>query len=161
MSAAAPTPPVIGWREWIALPDLSGLPIKAKVDTGARTSALHAFDLQELSVNDRPWLGFSFHPRQGTSDPQVRARAPIVDRREITPSSGLAELRYVVSTTVEVNGEPFAIELSLSNRDQMGFRMLLGRTALRGRFLIDPKRSYRSLESKEIKRLARKEAATR
>lgn len=159
--SARPATPVIGWREWVSLPALGGPPLKAKIDTGARTSALHAFETSEVTREGEPWVEFSFHPLQASTDPTVRSASPLVDRREITPSSGIAELRYVVATTVAVNGEPFEIELSLTNRDQMGFRMLLGRTALRGRFLVDPKRSYRSLESEQVKRLARKEAATR
>lgn len=149
--------PTIGWREWVRLPELGGATVKAKVDTGARTSTLHAFDVDEIEREGEPRVAFAFHPNQGDEETEVRADARLVDRRTVTASNGQSELRYVVSTEVVVDGGPIPIELTLTRRDAMGFRMLLGRHALRGRFLVDPKRSYRGRVSRRLRRKARKE----
>jgi hypothetical protein len=150
----------IGWREWVRLVDLGGAVVKAKVDTGARTSALHAYEITEVDRGGERWVEFVIHPIQRDERTTVKAAARVVDQREVTPSSGHKELRYVIETEIEMNGESFPIELTLTNRDQMGFRMLLGRRALRDRFLVDPKRSFRTAESKERRRRARREAET-
>lgn len=146
----------IGWREWVRLPGLGGAIVKTKVDTGARTSSLHAFDLEESERDGQPWIDFSFHPLQRDEGTVARGSARLVDRRKVTASSGHSELRYVVETDLELNEETFPIELTLTRRDAMGFRMLLGRRALRERCLIDPKRSYLGAESKEQRRRARR-----
>lgn len=151
----------IGWREWVRLPDLGDAMVKAKVDTGARTSTLHAYDIAELERDGQQWISFRFHPNQRDEETEIAAEARVVDRRTITPSNGQSELRYVVETEVVVDGEPIAIELTLSRRDAMGFRMLLGRGALRGRFVVDPRRSYRTAESKNVRKRAKKERASR
>jgi hypothetical protein len=148
----APTRETIGWREWVRLVGLGDALVKAKVDTGARTSALHAYEITEVERDGEPWVEFVIHPIQRDEDAAIDAAAPVLDRREVTPSSGHRELRYVIETEIEMNGERFPIELTLTNRDQMGFRMLLGRRALRGRFLVDPKRSFRTRESVEQRR---------
>lgn len=146
----------IGWREWIRLPDLGQTVIKAKVDTGARTSTLHAYDITEVERDGQTWIRFSFHPVQRDEEQAVTAEARLVDRRTVTASNGQSELRYVVETEAVIDGVSTPIELTLTRRDAMGFRMLLGRRALRGLFVVDPKRSYRTAESKEVRRRARK-----
>jgi hypothetical protein len=133
---------VIGWREWVALPDLGISRIKVKVDTGARSSSLHAFDARVVRRRGRDRLRFSIHPRQRESRTVVEAEADIIDRRTVRSSSGHQSIRYVIETKVEIAGETWPIELTLTNRDEMGFRMLLGRQAVRRRFVIDPGLSY-------------------
>ncbi len=137
---------MVGWREWVRLPDLLADPadaVKAKIDTGARTSAIHAWDLVHFTRDGEPWLRFSLHPRQRDDTHIVVAEARLVEEREVRSSNGEAETRVVVETTLAIGDHPaFPIELTLTNRDQMGFRMLLGRTAMAGRLLVDPGRSY-------------------
>lgn len=140
-----PTEPrtVIGWREWVHLPELlDGGWIKAKIDTGARTSALHAWDVQRLDRDGVGWVRFSLHPRQHDDDHVVEAEAPLLEEREVRSSNGEVELRPVVETTLALGTERYAIELTLTKRDQMGFRMLLGRTGMAQHLLVDPGRSY-------------------
>jgi hypothetical protein len=134
--------PVVGWREWVALPGLGIARIKAKVDTGARSSALHAVDQETVERDGRTFVRFSVLPVQRSSRGQVRTEAPLVDRRPVRSSSGRSEVRPVVEVEVEMGGQRFSVEVTLTRRDQMGFRMLLGRTALRRRFLVDPGRSF-------------------
>jgi hypothetical protein len=128
---------VIGWREWVTLPDL-GITVKAKVDTGARTSAIHATDI----VVEGGEVEFTVHPHQRDDDDPVRVRLPVLEVREIRPSSGEAVERHVVKTWAKLGRRRWQIELTLASRHDMGFRMLLGRTAVRGRFLVDPAASY-------------------
>lgn len=135
---------VIGWREWVALPELGVRCIKAKVDTGARTSSLHAFDVEEFKRNGRQMVRFSVHPEQRVGRREVVAEAPLKDRRRVRPSNGRSELRPVILTTVELLGQSWEIEVTLTNRDVMGFRMLLGRQAIRGRFVVDAGTSFRN-----------------
>lgn len=135
---------LLGWREWVRLPDLlGGEAVKAKVDTGARTSAIHAWDVEEETRDDGTWLRFNLHPRQDDDDHIVTAGARLLETREVRSSNGETELRMVVETTLALGPDEFPIELTLTNRDQMGFRMLLGRTALSGHALVDPGTSYR------------------
>lgn len=134
---------VIGWREWVHLPALLGQPIKAKIDTGARTSAIHAFNIVQIKVDGMPWVEFGLHPVQRLRHPEVRCRAPLLDQRMITSSNGHKQLRYVIRTMASIGEVQWPIELSLADRDQLGFRMLLGREAMRRRFVIDPSRSFR------------------
>jgi hypothetical protein len=137
---------VIGWREWVALPELGVRSIKAKVDTGARTSALHAFDLEEVVRDGLVHVRFVIHPVQRKSVPAVEVELPLLTRRRVRDSGGRTELRPVVVTPVEVFGRRWPIEITLTRRDAMGFRMLLGRQAIRGRFVVDPGTSYLSGE---------------
>lgn len=133
---------VIGWREWIALPELGIAAIKPKIDTGARSSSLHAFNIESFDRGGKPWVRFEVHPLQRNSDVAVRAEAAVLEFRHIRSSSGHQTLRPVIWTTIRLAGQKWAVELTLAARDEMGFRMLLGREALRRRFVVDPGRSY-------------------
>ncbi|MEQ8963816.1 MAG: RimK/LysX family protein [Coleofasciculus sp. C2-GNP5-27] len=133
---------IIGWRERVALPDLGIAQIKAKIDTGARSSALHAFDVETFSRDDKTMVRFKVHPYQRDTHRTVSAEAELIDQRQVRNSGGHAQLRPVIQTMVELNGERWLIELTLTNRDVMGFRMLLGRQAVRKRFLVDAGRSF-------------------
>ncbi|MGE0621645.1 MAG: ATP-dependent zinc protease [Pseudomonadales bacterium] len=133
---------VIGWREWVALPALGIERIKAKVDSGARTSALHAFAVEVERRQGQLWVRFGVHPVQRRSEPVVWSEVPVLDRRVVRDSGGHEEERYVIETAVRIGKELRLVEVTLTDRDNMGFRMLLGRTALRGDYLIDPGRSY-------------------
>jgi hypothetical protein len=134
---------LVGWREWVRLPDLLPDAIKAKVDTGARTSALHAWDVEPFERDGVAWVRFSIHPRQRDDDHVVVAEAPLLEERDVRSSNGEVERRPVVETTLAVGDRTATVELSLTKRDQMGFRMLLGRTAMAGRVVVDPGTSYR------------------
>ena len=132
----------LGWREWVDLPQL-GLPvIKCKVDTGARTSALHAFEVETELRGDVEIVRFAVHPVQERDDLVVRCEAQLVERRTVTDSGGHREQRCVVVTDLVVAGQRWPVELTLTDRDTMRFRMLLGRTALAGRAVVDPQRSF-------------------
>lgn len=139
----APKPALhIGWREWVALPQLGVKAVKAKIDTGARTSSIHAWKIQPFQRGGQIWLRFELHPEQRSMRGAVMCEAPVVDRRQVRSSGGHVTTRYVIKTTLELGTGSWPIELTLTNRDQMGFRMLLGRTALKGGVLIDPARSF-------------------
>jgi hypothetical protein len=132
----------IGWREWVALPELGVTRIKAKIDTGARSSAVHAFAVERVRRRGKDMVRFAIHPLQRSSRREVVAEAEMIDERTVRSSNGVHALRPVIITRIELLGETWPIELTLASRDEMGFRMLLGRQAMRGRFLIDPGRSY-------------------
>jgi hypothetical protein len=134
--------PIIGWREWVTLPDLGVKAIKAKIDTGARSSAIHAFHIERFSRGDQDFVRFQMHPIQRETKHTVTAEAPLLDQRHIRNSGGHAELRLVILTHAELKDHRWLIELTLTNRDVMGFRMLLGRAAVREHFLVDPGHSY-------------------
>ena len=134
--------PVLGWREWLALPQLCVRAVKAKVDTGARSSALHAFDIELFERQGVAMVRFRVHPWQRNLDETVVAEAPLAGERLVRNSGGVESLRPVIVTDVELAGTRWPIELTLTARDAMGFRMLLGREAVRRRFLIDPGHSY-------------------
>lgn len=135
---------VVGWREWLAMPELGVNSIKAKLDTGAKTSALHAFDIQKFRKRGREYVRFTVHPWQRNVEDSVLAEAPLLGYRAVRSSSGHEVLRPVIRTEVELFAQRWRIELTLANRDQMGFRMLLGREALRKRFLVDSGASFRA-----------------
>lgn len=133
---------VVGWREFLALPDMGIRSIKVKVDTGARSSSIHAYDIEEFEKDGARWVRFNVHPLQRNDRKVVSVEAPVLDVRKVRSSSGEAADRYVVLTTAKIHDQVWQIEVSLANRDQMGFRMLLGREAIRGRMLVDPGGSY-------------------
>ena len=131
-----------GWREWVTLPEL-GLPaIKAKVDTGARTSALHAFELRPFVENDIQRIEFRIHPLQRDEQTVAICVADVVDKRTVTDSGGHQEKRWVIQTTLVIGPHSWPIEITLTARDNMKFRMLLGRNALKNRALVDSSTSY-------------------
>jgi ribosomal protein S6--L-glutamate ligase len=134
---------VLGWEEWIALPSL-GLPaIKAKIDTGAKTSALHAEKIEAFGPASAPRARFIIRPAPRRPDIAVTCVAPIIDRRSITSSNGIPEERFVISADIAIAGRLWPIEISLSDRGEMNYRMLLGRQALTGTgLLVDPSASF-------------------
>ena len=142
MSEASPKRVIIGWREWVSLPGLCDDPIKVKVDTGAATSALHAFDLSVVQRDGEHYAEFEIHPAQRSRKNAIRVSVPIVGFRRIRSSSGHSERRPVISAPIRIGARDFATELTLTTRDEMGFRMLLGRAALRRRYVVDASRSY-------------------
>ncbi len=132
----------LGWREWVALPDL-GLPaIKAKVDSGAKTSVLHAYHTEQYQSDGVNMVKFLIHPIQKNFQFHVECHAPIIDHREVTDSGGHREMRYVIESNVIIGSASWPIELTLTNRDTMQFRMLLGRRAMENRASIEPAASY-------------------
>lgn len=133
---------IFGWREWVCLPELGIDAIKAKVDTGARTSALHAFELRTLEADGREMVEFRMHPIQHDTETEITCKAPVIDRRVVTDSGGHKEERFVIETPVQLGDDSWPIEITLTSRDDMLFRMLLGRTAMKGRATVDPGRSY-------------------
>ena len=137
-----PPLPVIGWREWITLPDLGIDRIKAKIDTGARSSSLHAYDIRGFKRGRASWVRFRVHPVQRNHRVAIEAEARVIGKRTVRTSSGHDSLRWVIETDVLLGGERWPIEMTLTRRDAMGFRMLLGRQAVRGHFLVNPDRSF-------------------
>jgi hypothetical protein len=134
--------PTIGWREYVSLPDLKIPAIKVKVDTGARSSSLHAFEMELFRKEGMDYVRFKIHPIQRNDKKIVEVETPVFDIRRVKSSSGESSMRPVIVTLVELMGVAWPIELTLANRDQMGFRMLLGREAIRSRMLVDPGNSY-------------------
>jgi hypothetical protein len=137
-----PKLPVIGWREWVGLPDFGIESIKVKVDTGARSSSLHAFNLQKFQRNGANWVRFKVHPVQRKMTKTIEIEAEVLEYRSVRSSNGKATKRPVIVTRVELLGIVWPVELTLASRDNMGFRMLLGREAFRRRFLVDAGNSY-------------------
>ena len=135
---------IVGWREWVSLPDLGITAIQAKLDTGAKTSALHAWGRERFELHGIDWVRFHAHVTENVEDGSVQCAAPLTDCRWIANPGGTRELRYIITTTVGIGGETWPIELSLTERDDLQFRVLIGREAMRGRLIVDPRRSFRS-----------------
>ncbi len=134
---------MVGWREWVALPELGLARIKCKVDTGARTSALHAFEVQPFVQQGEPWVRFAIHPVQGNTQLQQWCEARVVDQRMVTDSGGHRSQRFFIRTLLRLGPFSYPIDMSLTNRDSMKFRMLLGRQALKQySFLVNSSTSY-------------------
>ena len=134
---------IVGWQEWVALPEL-GLPaLKAKIDTGAKTSALHTHFIEPYGNARRLKVRFAVHPSPESGDLEVAASADVVDRREVISSNGVPELRYVIRTTLSIAGREWPIEVTLTNREHMAYRMLIGRQAIRSDMLVDCAASFR------------------
>lgn len=131
-----------GWREWVSLPDAGVDWIKAKIDTGARTSSLHAFDIEEFDREGEAWVRFRVNPWQDTDADATIVECPVHDRRAVRSSSGHAQQRLVVLLAIRLVDRTVVSEVTLSNRDEMGFRMLIGREALRRGYIVDPARSF-------------------
>ena len=143
--APQPTEPekvVVGWREWVALPQADVPWVKAKIDTGARSSSIHAFDLEVFEEDGHERVRFSIHPWQRSDEDHVELSLPVLDMREVRSSNGQVEKRYAVSLDVTLAGRTITTVMTLSNRDEMGFRMLIGREALERGFLVDSSLSY-------------------
>lgn len=133
---------ILGWREWVKLEDLMVDKVKAKVDTGARTSALHATDIEYFKRGKVRFVRFHVYPDQRSTKKRVTCEAPLVETRKVKSSIGHATERPVIHTKITLGDYEWEIELTLVNRDIMGFRMLIGREAMRGHFLVDPGKSY-------------------
>lgn len=132
----------LGWREWVGLPDLGIDRIKAKVDTGARTSALHSFEVEAFFEKGHRKVRFSMHPLQKNTDEVIECVADVIDQRVVSDSGGHREKRWVISTPIHIGDEIWPAEFTLTGRDNMMFRMLLGRTAIAGRGMVDPALSF-------------------
>lgn len=133
---------ILGWREWAHLPDLDVKKIKVKIDTGAKTSSIHAFDIKTFTYMGQPWVQFEVHPLQDNDTLSNTCTCPIVDYRWITSSTGHRQKRFIIRTRLEIGEFSSEIDISLANRDEMGFRFLLGRNAMKGQLLVDPSHSF-------------------
>lgn len=133
---------IAGWREWASLPEIDVAWIKVKLDTGARSSSLHAFDVEEFERDGEPWVRYGVRPWQNSDDDGVVVESRVHDRRIVRSSSGHSEERIVVLLDIVLLGREMRAEVTLSNRDEMGFRMLIGREALRNGFLVAAGESF-------------------
>ncbi|MGC7891941.1 ATP-dependent zinc protease [Vibrio anguillarum] len=133
---------IVGWRETLSLPGLGIEQINAKVDTGARTSCLHAFKVESFTKEETLWVRFWIHPVQRNTDKVTVCEAKVIDERIVRDSGGHEESRYVIQSDVSLGGQTWPIEITLTNRENMGFRMLLGRTAMHRRILVNPTKSF-------------------
>ena len=145
---------VIGWREWVHLPELGVRMVKVKVDTGARTSSLHAENIRILRRDGRDTVVFMVHPEQHSRAGAVEAEAPLIEQRWVKSSNGTQELRPVIMTSIDIGGLTWQIEVTLTRRHLMGFRMLLGRQAVRGHAVVDPARSFMTRKANKKTRAA-------
>ena len=133
---------IVGSEEWCTFPELGIPTIKARVDSGAKTSALHAVNISPFQKDDENWVKFDINPIQNNTRTVIHCQAPLVDKRIVKSSSGFREQRYVIKSGIQIGETFWEVELTLTNRDSMGFRMLLGREAMSGRLLVDPERKY-------------------
>lgn len=136
------SPITVGWREWVSLPDLNLPAVKAKFDTGARTSSLHTYFIEPYEDNGKSMVRFGVYPLQRREDIEVICQAEVVDRRWTTDSGGGRENRYVIASTISMAGMDWPIELNLTSREDLRFRFLVGRTAMKDKVIVDPVRSY-------------------
>ncbi|MCF7905114.1 MAG: ATP-dependent zinc protease [Candidatus Marinimicrobia bacterium] len=136
------SPILVGWREWVSLPGICLPAVKAKIDTGAKTSALHTYSLETFRQDGVDMIRFQLHPLQRRNDLYITCHAVLKDERVVSDSGGHRELRPVIETEIHLAGKQWPIEVTLSNRENMLFRMLLGRTAMSGRIVVDPEASY-------------------
>ncbi len=150
---------VVGWREWVALPQFDIDAIKAKIDTGARTSAVHAFNISPFHKDGEDWVRFDVHPYQRNDEIYKTCGAEVVDYRWVTNSGGGREKRFVIVTMLYLGSNAWPIEVTLTDRDQMGFRMLLGRTAMERRLIVDPALSYCLSKPNKNKKVRRSSVA--
>lgn len=148
--------PTVGWREWVKLPDLGIKWIKAKIDTGAYSSSLHAFDIEECEIDGQQGVRFKVQPGQN-EDRIIQLESPVLEFRSVRSSNGQSTIRPVIKTRVKLMKQKFDIELTLIDRRKMGFRMLVGREALRSRFVVDPAKSYISPKPKRSDKAKRKD----
>ncbi len=133
---------IVGWREWVSLPELGASDVKAKIDTGARTSALHAFKLRIRERDGVDHAEFEIHPRQRSTSDAVQVSWPISSWKSVRSSNGTTQRRPVIRTDLAMGERRWPVEITLTNRDEMGFRILIGRAAIRRKFLVNPNRSY-------------------
>lgn len=133
---------LVGWRETLSLPELGIARINAKIDTGARTSCLHAFRVEPYQQNNETWVRFWLHPKQHDFQEEIECNAKVIDERIVRDSGGHEEKRYVIETQLQIGRDGWSIEITLTNRENMAFRMLLGRTAMHHRIIVDPVQSF-------------------
>jgi len=150
---------IAGWREWVGLPALGVGQIKAKLDTGARTSALHAFNKETFWRDEELWVRFFVHPFQKDDKKVIACESAVEGIRTVTNPGGRRQKRLVIRADITLGGETWPIDLSLTDRDEMGFRLLIGRTAMHRKLIIDPDRSYRLGKRRRVKRKANKKKA--
>ena len=143
---------LVGWREWAKLPELNVPAIKVKIDTGATTSTLHAFDVERVKISDKDYVNFNIHPIQRNDRIVRTCSAEIIDIRNVRSSNGVSEERYVIRTSILIGEKQWDINVTLSNRDIMKHRMLLGREAMQ-RILVDPNSAFHqgTIPEKEAK----------
>lgn len=152
MNAAPRKLAVVGWREQVLLPELCSASIPAKIDTGARTSSLHATEVERFEKDGKRWVRFLLNVGKGRSEPVV-CEVPRAGRRKITSSNGESEERLIIKTSLQIGTQNFRAEFSLADRSDMKFPILIGRTALRSRFLVDSGQSYLQSGAEERRRL--------
>lgn len=154
---------IIGSEEWCAFPELGIPAIKARIDSGAKTSSIHAFNILPFRREGQTWVSFEIHPIQNNRRTVIRCERPVIDKRVIKSSSGLGETRYVISAPLKFGDELWEIELTLANRDSMGFRMLLGREAMHNRLIVDPSEKclFGEMDHQAISMLYGKEEANK
>jgi len=146
---------ICGAEEWCKFPQLAVPAIKARVDSGAKTSAIHALNIKPFQREGVSWVRFDVCPLQDNRKTVVHCEAPVFDRRSVKSSSGSSEKRYVIKTSLAIGDQSWDVELTLTNRDAMGYRMLLGREAMSGKLIVDPEESFAfgDLESHELEEL--------
>ena len=142
---------IVGSEEWCSFFQLGVPAIKARIDSGAKTSSIHAFNIKTFKRNSALWVSFDIHPLQHNRRTTIHCEAPVADKRLIKSSNGTSEKRYVIKTPFSYNNQTWEVELTLTNRDSMGYRMLLGREAMSGRMLVDPEVSFLGGEKKHVR----------